>query len=169
MSVLHFSETMHWSHKPEHLKLHAIESFNEAEHLQVMSSLGGADKASDKIISAHLAFFYYWFVVLLYAVDPNVAYNFNEHVERHAAETYTQFIREHGDELRSLPAPEAARRYYGVGGEGEREFEVSGEWREASGRFVFPFPFQNAFLQKVFKKWDYSRGVSVSQLRTLLR
>jgi hypothetical protein len=41
-------------------------------------------------------------------VDPKWAYNFNEHVERHAYETYDAFLNEYEQELKKLPAPKIA-------------------------------------------------------------
>jgi ubiquinol oxidase len=43
---------------------------------------------------------------------PAVAYNLNMHVERHAFETYNDFLKSNVDILKSLPAPNIAIEYY---------------------------------------------------------
>eukprot|EP00593_Proboscia_inermis_P006140 CAMPEP_0171310606 /NCGR_PEP_ID=MMETSP0816-20121228/20789_1 /TAXON_ID=420281 /ORGANISM="Proboscia inermis, Strain CCAP1064/1" /LENGTH=143 /DNA_ID=CAMNT_0011794831 /DNA_START=429 /DNA_END=863 /DNA_ORIENTATION=- len=77
-----------------------------------MEELGGSQKFMDRFIAQHIAVGYYWFVVGLYIVNPVHAYNFNEHVEQHAFDTYDIFLKEQGEELKKLPAPQAAIDYY---------------------------------------------------------
>lgn len=81
-------------------------------HLLIMEALGGNERFEDKFIAQHIAFFYYWIVVVLYAFFPAIAYNLNQYVEEHAYETYTAFIANSTELLRSLPAPQVAIDYY---------------------------------------------------------
>ncbi|GMI21495.1 hypothetical protein TeGR_g12121 [Tetraparma gracilis] len=111
-SMLHLYETLGWWRRHDYIKLHFAEAWNELHHLLIMEDLGGNTRWGDRVVAAHLAFGYYWFVVVLYAVDPKWAYNFNEHVERHAYETYDAFLNEYEQELKKLPAPKIAVDYY---------------------------------------------------------
>jgi ubiquinol oxidase len=58
---------------------------------------------------------YYWIIVLVYIFSPRSAYNFMQQVEEHAYHTYDDFLKEHGEELKALPAPEIAINYYRKG------------------------------------------------------
>jgi hypothetical protein len=78
----------------------------------IMEALGGNDRFLDRFIATHIAFFYYWIVVFLYISNPAVAYDLNHQVECHAFETYNGFLQEHGEELKSQPAPQIAIDYY---------------------------------------------------------
>lgn len=111
-SVLHLYETLGWFRQKEHLKLHFAESWNEMHHLLIMESLGGSDKFFDRFVSQHIAVFYYWFVVIAFLFNPAWAYNFNHHVEKHAFETYDEFLKTHGEELKREAAPQVAVDYY---------------------------------------------------------
>lgn len=51
-------------------------------------------------------------VVGLYAFFPAVAYNFNQHVEEHAYQTYTEYIDANAEYLKTQPAPQIALDYY---------------------------------------------------------
>jgi ubiquinol oxidase len=77
-----------------------------------MEELGGNEKFEDRFLAQHIAFFYYWIVVVLYAFSPAIAYNLNQHVEEHAYETYSEFIEKNKDYLKSQPAPQVAIDYY---------------------------------------------------------
>lgn len=48
-------------------------------------------------------------------LNPALAYNLNEQVERHAYDTYDRFLDQNGDSLKQLPAPEVAKKYYETG------------------------------------------------------
>jgi len=82
-----------------------------------MESLGGNELFFDRFVAQHIAFFYYWLVVILYMASPAVAYDLNKHVEQHAYATYDEFLTSHADELRAQPAPQVAIDYYQKGGE----------------------------------------------------
>jgi ubiquinol oxidase len=41
-----------------------------------------------------------------------LAYDLNKHVERHAYNTYDEFLKTHGEELKLQPAPQVAIDYY---------------------------------------------------------
>lgn len=111
-SVLHLYETLGWFRKKEYIQIHFSESWNELHHLLIMEALGGNSRLVDRLIATHIAFFYYWIVVVLYVVNPAIAYNLNKQVETHAFETYNAFIESHGEELKTLPAPQIALDYY---------------------------------------------------------
>jgi ubiquinol oxidase len=115
-SVLHLYETLGWFRKKEYIQIHFAESWNELHHLLIMESLGGNELFIDRFVAQHIAFFYYWLVVLLYMVSPAVAYDLNKHVEEHAFSTYDEFIKLNGEELKLLPAPAVAIDYYQKGG-----------------------------------------------------
>lgn len=114
-SVLHLYETLGWLRKKEYIKMHFSESWNELHHLLIMESLGGSERFTDRFLAQHIAFFYYWIVVILYLAAPAVAYNLNMHVERHAFETYDIFLKENSELLKSQPAPAVAVEYYEKG------------------------------------------------------
>jgi len=114
-SVLHLYETLGWFRKKEYIQIHFAESWNELHHLLIMESLGGNQLFFDRFVAQHIAFFYYWLVVILYMVSPAVAYDLNKHVEQHAYATYDEFLTSHADELRAQPAPQVAIDYYQKG------------------------------------------------------
>eukprot|EP01031_Cornospumella_fuschlensis_P025796 gene25796-31152_t len=111
-SVLHLYETLGWFRKKEYIQIHFAESWNELHHLLIMEALGGNSRLVDRLIATHIAFFYYWIVVVLYIANPAIAYNLNKQVELHAFETYNSFIETHGEELKTLPPPQIALDYY---------------------------------------------------------
>ena len=111
-SVLHLYETTGAFREKAFIKLHFEESWNELHHLLIMEALGGNEKFQDRFLAQHIAFFYYWVVVVLYIVSPATAYHLNQCVEEHAYETYTDFIERNECMLKSKPAPEVAIQYY---------------------------------------------------------
>lgn len=111
-SVLHLYETTGAFREKAFIKLHFEESWNELHHLLIMEALGGNKKFQDRFLAQHIAFFYYWVVVVLYVVSPATAYHLNQCVEEHAYETYTDFIEKNELVLKSAPAPEVAIQYY---------------------------------------------------------
>ena len=62
-------------------QIHFAEEWNELHHLQIMESLGGDQYWVDRFLAQHAAVFYYWTVVLFFAVSPSNAYTFSELVE----------------------------------------------------------------------------------------
>lgn len=112
LSVLHLYETFNWLHVAELRRTHFAEEWNELHHLLIMSALGGDAKWSDRFLAYHLSIVYYWLLVVLYIVSPRLSYNFSELLEKHAVDTYSQFLVENEARLRTLPAPDIAIRYY---------------------------------------------------------
>lgn len=53
-----------------------------------MESLGGDQLWIDRFMAQHAAIVYYWILVLLFVVSPQLAYNFSELIEAHAVDTY---------------------------------------------------------------------------------
>ncbi len=70
------------------------------------------EKFLDRFLAQHIAVAYFAMVVALYLLNPVEAYNFNQDVEEHAAATYEEYLNENEEELRKLPAPQAAVDYY---------------------------------------------------------
>ena len=98
--------------KKNYMKIHFAESWNELHHLLIMEALGGNVRFSDRFIAQHIAFFYYWIVIFVYIIDPKIAYNLNEQVERHAYKTYDDFIHQHEKQLKMKKPPQVAIDYY---------------------------------------------------------
>ena len=59
-----------------------------------------------------MAFFYYWYVVLVYILSEESAYHLSELIEDHAYETYDNYLKEHGEMLKTRPVPAIAHKYY---------------------------------------------------------
>merc|ERR1711916_401410 len=76
-SVLHLYETIGNFRQKEFIKLHFEESWNELHHLLIMEELGGDKEFGDRFMAQHIAFFYYWIVVVLYVFTPATAYHLN--------------------------------------------------------------------------------------------
>ncbi|MFS7933978.1 putative ubiquinol oxidase (non-electrogenic) [Helianthus anomalus] len=112
ISVLHMYESFGWWRKSEYLKVHFAESWNEMHHLLIMEELGGNAWWFDRFLAQHIAIFYYFMTVFMYALSPRMAYHFSECVESHAFETYDKFIKEKGDELKKLAPSKVAVKYY---------------------------------------------------------
>ncbi|XVF87808.1 hypothetical protein PTKIN_Ptkin18bG0150500 [Pterospermum kingtungense] len=112
ISVLHLYESFGWWRRADYLKVHFAESWNEMHHLLIMEELGGNSWWFDRFLAQHIAIFYYFMTVFMYALSPRMAYHFSECVESHAFETYDKFIRAKGEELKKKPAPEVAIKYY---------------------------------------------------------
>lgn len=112
MSMLHMYETFGWWRRADYLKVHFAESWNEMHHLLIMEELGGNSWWFDRILAQNMAFIYYFMTCFMYAVSPRMAYHFSECVESHAYETYDKFLKAKGEELKKLPAPEVAVKYY---------------------------------------------------------
>ncbi|XP_021719762.1 ubiquinol oxidase 4, chloroplastic/chromoplastic [Chenopodium quinoa] len=112
ISVLHLYESFGWWRRADYLKVHFAESWNEMHHLLIMEELGGNAWWFDRFLAQHIAVFYYFMTVGMYIISPRMAYHFSECVENHAFETYDKFIKVQGDELKKLPAPDVAVKYY---------------------------------------------------------
>ncbi|KAJ8526258.1 hypothetical protein K7X08_028735 [Anisodus acutangulus] len=112
ISVLHLYESFGWWRRADYLKVHFAESWNEMHHLLIMEELGGNAWWFDRFLAQHIAVFYYFMTVMMYALSPRMAYHFSECVEHHAYETYDKFIKDQGEELKKLPAPKIAVSYY---------------------------------------------------------
>ncbi|EEF43798.1 Alternative oxidase 4, chloroplast precursor, putative [Ricinus communis] len=115
MSVLHMYESFGWWRRADYLKVHFAESWNEMHHLLIMEELGGNSWWFDRFLAQHIAIIYYIMTVFMYALSPRMAYHFSECVESHAYATYDKFIKAQGEELKKLPAPEVAVKYYTEG------------------------------------------------------
>ncbi|KAH8060637.1 ubiquinol:oxygen oxidoreductase [Aureococcus anophagefferens] len=85
---------------------------NELHHLLIMESLGGNSSAVDRTLAQTMAFFYYWYVTVVYSFSEPAAYHLSELIEDHAFNTYDGFLRDHGPKLKGMPVPDIARKYY---------------------------------------------------------
>jgi ubiquinol oxidase len=112
-SGLHLAETLGRRDGAELKAKHFAQSENELQHLLIMEALGGADHFIDRFVAQHVAFFYFWFVVLVYLARPQQAYHLSELIEEHAYLIYDNYIRDNKAWLESQPAPQVAIEYYG--------------------------------------------------------
>ncbi|KAM1685834.1 hypothetical protein ACFX13_037881 [Malus domestica] len=115
MSVLHMYESFGWWRRADYLKVHFAESWNEMHHLLIMEELGGNAWWFDRFLAQHIAVFYYFMTAFMYLISPRMAYHFSECVESHAYSTYDKFIKARGEDLKKMPAPEVAVKYYTSG------------------------------------------------------
>ena len=114
LSVMHLRETF-GERTPggsERMRTHYAEADNELHHLLIMESLGGNSSVIDRTLAQTMAFGYYWYVTLVYAVSEPAAYHLSELIEDHAFNTYDKFLKEHEAKLKSMPVPDIARKYY---------------------------------------------------------
>ncbi|KAH7660077.1 Ubiquinol oxidase (non-electrogenic) protein [Dioscorea alata] len=112
ISVLHLYESLGWWRRADYLKVHFAESWNELHHLLIMEELGGNSFWLDRFLAQSIAVFYYFMTVFMYMMSPRMAYHFSECVEKHAYSTYDKFLKLKGEELKTLPAPVVAIKYY---------------------------------------------------------
>jgi len=94
------------------MRTHYAEADNELHHLLIMEELGGNESPVDRTLAQTMAFFYYWYVVLVYLVSEQAAYHLSELIEDHAFNTYDSFLKSNAEELKKLPVPKIARTYY---------------------------------------------------------
>lgn len=112
ISMLHLYESLGWWRVPELRKVHNAEEYNELHHLLIMEALGGNARWRDRFLGYHGAVLYYWLVIGLFFFSPKAAYEFMELLESHAVDTYSTFVKENEDKLKTLPPPMVARSYY---------------------------------------------------------
>lgn len=112
ITVLHLYESLGWWRTPQIRHIHCAEEDNELHHLLIMEALGGNAEWADRFAAQHAAIAYYWVVVLLFMVGPQLAYNFSLLVEEHAFVTYSEFVDANKEVLRRLPPPPVAVQYY---------------------------------------------------------
>lgn len=114
LSVMHLRETF-GSRVPgdkDRMRTHYAEADNELHHLLIMESLGGNMSVVDRTIAQTMAFGYYWYVTLIYAVNEPAAYHLSELIEDHAFNTYDKFLAVNEAKLKQMPVPPIARKYY---------------------------------------------------------
>jgi len=113
LSVMHLRETF-GEREPsdsERMRTHYAEADNELHHLLIMESLGGNSSAIDRGLAQTMAFFYYWYVTVVYAVSEPAAYHLSELIEDHAFNTYNGFLNDYEEKLKGMPVPDIARKY----------------------------------------------------------
>lgn len=114
LSVMHLRETF-GKRDPgdsERMRTHYAEADNEYHHLLIMESLGGNSSVVDRTLAQAMAFTYYWYVTVVYAVSEQAAYHLSELIENHAFNTYDSYLAKNGEKLKLLPVPDIARKYY---------------------------------------------------------
>jgi len=116
LSVMHLRETLgdRTPGDKERMRTHYAEADNELHHLLIMESLGGNSSLVDRTVAQTMAFFYYWYVSVVYAFNEPAAYHLSELIEDHAFNTYDKFLKEHGEMLKEKAVPDIARAYYEV-------------------------------------------------------
>jgi ubiquinol oxidase len=142
LSMLHLRETFGERDIGDKMRTHYAEADNELHHLLIMeslgktqqalfqcvprstmlisdriciqklSSIGGNSNPIDRFIAQTMAFFYYWYVVLVYALSEEAAYHLSELIEDHAYETYDNYLKDYGENLKAQPVPAIASKYY---------------------------------------------------------
>jgi len=114
LSVMHLRETFgeRYDSMSEQMRTHYAEADNELHHLLIMESLGGNSNPIDRFLAQTMAFFYYWYVIVIYAWNEPAAYHLSELIEDHAYNTYNGFLRDYGEMLKKEPVPEIAHKYY---------------------------------------------------------
>jgi ubiquinol oxidase len=114
LSVMHFRETFgeRYDTMSDRMRTHYAEADNELHHLLIMESLGGNSNIVDRTLAQTMAFFYYWYVIIIYTVNEPAAYHLSELIEDHAFNTYSKFTTEYEESLKTQPVPEIARKYY---------------------------------------------------------
>lgn len=114
LSILHLKETLGFRSEmlTEQMRIHYAEADNELHHLLIMEELGGNKNHRDRLLAQTMAFVYYWYVVIVYALYPRVAYHLSELIEDHAYRTYDSFLTENEGSLKKLSAPKTAMLYY---------------------------------------------------------
>ena len=116
ISMLHLYESLGWWRAgAEVRKVHFAEEWNELHHLQIMESLGGDQLWVDRFVAEHAAVFYYWALMVMYALSPSSSYALSELIEHHATDTYTVFAEQNKEILKTIPPPLVALNYYKSG------------------------------------------------------
>ena len=117
ISVLHLQETLGKRDNDDIQsnlsQIHFKETENEKIHLLIMEDLGGNKEFKHRLYAQHIAFAYYWIVVIIYLISPSTAYDLNYHVEKHAFNTYDNYLKENENQLKEQhEIPEIAQEYY---------------------------------------------------------
>jgi ubiquinol oxidase len=88
ISCLHLYETLGWWRRSSEVKrVHFEEEWNEFHHLLIMEALGGDQRWAARALAQHAAVFYYFVLLLMFAVSPSAAYLFSVLLEGHAVDT----------------------------------------------------------------------------------
>lgn len=114
LSVMHLRETFgeRYDSMSDRMRTHYAEADNELHHLLIMESLGGNSNIVDRTLAQTMAFFYYWYVIVIYTWNEPAAYHLSELIEDHAFDTYSKFTKTYEDRLKNQPVPDIARKYY---------------------------------------------------------
>ena len=73
------------------MRTHYAQADNGSRHLLIMEALGGDSiREIDRFLDHTMAFFYYWFVLVIFSCNEQAAYHLNEFVEDHAYKIYEE-------------------------------------------------------------------------------
>ena len=112
VAVLHLYETLGWWHVDSDIKhQHVEQEANETHHLAIMESLYGDRYLWNKLLTRHVAVFYYLLLFVLFMVSPKIAYLSSELLEMHAFDTYSEFAEQNKLILKRLPLTYPATQY----------------------------------------------------------
>lgn len=115
VSLYHLYETIGlWSIATNCKILHLQQENNECAHLKIMEELGGSRKWKDRFLSRHAALAYYTVLLVFFMVSPRLAYLSSQLLENHAKHTYSQFIVENSEILKTMPLTESVDGYIPV-------------------------------------------------------
>lgn len=114
LSVLHFRESLGLRNEAHFylMKEHFLQTVNETEHLVEMESRGGHKRWIDRVLAYHLVLIYYWANVIYYTVDPVSAYHLSAEVERHAGETYSEYLTRFPDDQKIVEIRDDELHHY---------------------------------------------------------
>jgi ubiquinol oxidase len=116
ITMLHLYESLgFWRRSADVKRIHFAQEMNEYQHLIIMESLGGDQRWWVRFMAQHSAIAYYVGLCLLWALSPTLSYKFSELLESHAVNTYSQFLDENEELLKTLPPSLAAVDYYALG------------------------------------------------------
>ena len=91
LSVMHLRETFGERGIGDRMRTHYAEADNELHHLLIMEALGGNANAVDRFIAQTMAFFYYWYVTVVYFFSEQAAYHLSELIEDHGTLHFSIF------------------------------------------------------------------------------
>ncbi|KAH8973750.1 hypothetical protein BDL97_01G063600, partial [Sphagnum fallax] len=71
--MLHMYESFGWWKRPNYLKVHFTENWNELHHLLTIEALGGGERWVDQFLAQHITIVYYFMIEFMYLINPRMA------------------------------------------------------------------------------------------------
>jgi hypothetical protein len=135
-SAMFTLQTLFYSNEKKAMELSKIAEFsriaaeNETMHVIVISQLAKKEHKRAGVIRHTLipmlfAFFYFWMSYVLYMIKPRYSYQLNYLFEQHAFDSYSQFLRDEGEELKKKTIDSEFLRWYGRNPVNQYEFFLS--------------------------------------------